>query len=788
MSDIPSEAYPQKVEAHTGAIVPAMTQEGPNGFKFGEQVLFMRLGKVLTSHLDGNRLLMECETRGSLNRTAQTHETRMHQSLQTGETGACMVEIHCWSPAIFRVRFSEITLPREEPAFPEPQARMLVGVPDESMSISFEEDEHHIMLRTGEIAVRIHKDCLLIEAFDAEGQLFWQQCRSELFTSDIFDMAIAHHDGTSACFESFMLAPQEDIYGLGERFDHVARRGKAVDFWNKDAIGTSNTRSYINVPFLLSTRGYGLFLNSSSRTEWEVGTLEASALGFGVEDAMMDYFIIHGPTPAEILYRYSTLTGFSPTPPIWSFGLWMSRNSYWSWDVVHDVAQGIRSRGIPADVLHLDTAWFQEDWNCDLRFSDDRFADPATHMQRLRDEGFRVSLWQYNFVPARENNINFREGVEKGYFALDEHGKPYTFGVGDNLVWGKDVVIDFSNPRATGWYTEQIQQLIQLGAATIKTDFGEGIPADASYQRIEGRKFHNLYSLVYNSAIAEAIHQVSGEYIVWARSGTAGSQRYPVHWGGDSQCNWSGLAGTVRGALSMGLSGFPFFSHDIGGFIGRPSSELYIRWAQFGLFSSHARCHGCGNDNSREPWTFGDDAYRIFAQYDRLRYRLLPYLYHQSLSASHTAKPVVRALIIDYPHDRNVWHIDDQYLFGDALLVAPVLAPMAEATRRTLYLPAGVWIDYWSKEVLHSRGEWIVREIDLQTMPIYVKAGSIIPYGEEKQSTGNEIGSIALLEVYRGAAGALQYDDGVTRFDACLEDGALSLTCFADVPPVDYFG
>jgi alpha-D-xyloside xylohydrolase len=307
-----------------------------------------------------------------------------------------------------------------------------------------------------------------------------------------------------------------------------------------------------------------------------------------------------------------------------------------------------------------------------------------------------------------------------------------------------------------------------MGAATIKTDFGEGIPEDGVFKNIEGRRFHNLYTLVYNSTIAEAIREETGEHIVWARSGTAGSQRYPVHWGGDSQCSWAGLAGTLKGGLSLGLSGFAFFSHDIGGFIGRPSPELYVRWAQLGLFSSHSRCHGAGNTNSREPWSFGEEAERIFKKYDTLRYRLLPYIYDQALKCSRTAKPMLRHLVLEYPDDPNVRGLEDEYMFGDSFLVAPVLAPLDETRQRRLYLPAGVWVDYWTKETIESRGEWINRPVDLETMPLYVKAGSVIPYGEEKQSTNNEIGSIVLLEAYRGADGALDYNDGQTAFQATV--------------------
>jgi alpha-D-xyloside xylohydrolase len=248
--------------------------------------------------------------------------------------------------------------------------------------------------------------------------------------------------------------------------------------------------------------------------------------------------------------------------------------------------------------------------------------------------------------------------------------------------------------------------------------------------------------------VAEAIKEISGENIVWARSGTAGSQRYPIHWGGDSQCSFEGLSGTLRAALSIGLSGFAFFSHDIGGFIGRPSPELYVRWAQLGLFSSHSRCHGAGDFNSREPWSFGEEAERIFRKYAKLRYSLLPYIYEQAEKCCRTAKPMLRALLVEYPEDRNVWHIDDQYLFGDSFLIAPVLEPLEITARRSLYLPAGIWYDYWTKEVIHSTGMWIEREVDLETMPIYVKLGAVLKYASDRPSTFNRVGDIVKAEAY----------------------------------------
>jgi alpha-D-xyloside xylohydrolase len=786
MPEITSESYPQKIDSRSMLTERVLT--GPGAFKWGENIVFWRVSRLLSLAPSENTLRLLCETKPFLNRTCWTHETSMHQFAEDKENqpSTLNVEIAFWSKHVFRVQFSRDPIPTTPP-FPPPEARMLIGEPEASFELAVAEIEGGWVARTAAVVLHVDQTPFRLWATDVHDRVFWQQRLSDLFTADIFDMAIAEHRGEVACFESFALGGHEEIFGLGERFDHVPRTGKNVDFWNKDAIGTSSQRTYINVPFLLSTQGYGLFLNTSCHTEWEIGTLNAFSLGFAVEDCAMDYFVIHGPQPADILLRYCELTGFSPTPPVWSFGLWMSRNSYLSWDVVHEVADGLRQRGIPTDVLHLDTAWFKEDWNCDLRFSMERFADPERHLAQLREQGFRVSLWQYNFVPPRENNCNYREGRAKGYFAKDSAGEVFKHPAERKGSWMDDAIIDFSNPGAVAWYAAQIEALMRLGASSIKTDFGEGIPEEAVYQNINGRRFHNLYSLVYNSVIAKAIKRVTGEDIVWARSGTAGSQRYPLHWGGDSQCSFAGLAGTLRAALSIGLSGFPFFSHDIGGFIGRPSSELFIRWAQFGLFSSHARCHGCGNENSREPWTFGEQANEIFKSYAILRYRLLPYLYDQARRCSRTAKPMVRALVIDYPEDRNVWPLQDQYLLGDAILIAPVLRSLAESPVRDIYLPAGRWIDFWTKQSIDSRGEWITRAVDLATMPMYVKAGTVLPYGEERLTTHNSIGPIVELEVYAGAVGRLDYEDAEKCFTASWDGSKLDLNGLQPKPRVTVY-
>ena len=307
------------------------------------------------------------------------------------------------------------------------------------------------------------------------------------------------------------------------------------------------------------------------------------------------------------------------------------------------------------------------------------------------------------------------------------------------------MIIDFSNPEARKWYSEKIKGLMDIGASAIKTDFGEGIPEDAVYHSIDGKHVHNLYSLVYNSTVFNA----SNENIVWARSGTAGSQRYPLHWGGDSQCSFAALSGTLRAALSLGLSGIPFFSHDIGGFIGTPDDELYIRWAQLGLFSSHSRCHGVGDNAHREPWYFSNEALEIFRFYDKLRYSLMPYIYSQAKKCTETGLPMMRALYLEYPGDRNTRFIDDEYLFGESLLIAPVLKPLSKSKTRDIYLPKGIWHDYFTKERIVSEGKWITREIDLKTMPIYVKDGTVLEYCSADTCLADGMGKIVKTEKWQ---------------------------------------
>ena len=741
MNDISEKEYPQASKG--GA---AQAPGAAEGFD-RHGAIHNRPGRIEAWERTGEGLLLRTETRAKKSCLVYTHETSMHQFQGAEPTlDRLYVRLTLFRPDIFRVTVS----PEPDPADPfaglPEEGRMLIGKP-EPVSFQVTEEGEALILRTEKMVLTIEKETARISAAFNDGQEFFAQCRTEFFTADIFDLAIADTYGQQAAFEAIELEQDELIYGLGERFDSVVRNGRPVDFHNKDAIGTTSRRTYANIPFYLSTRGYGLFLNSGARTCWEVATTDQGAVYFSVEEPRMDYFVIAGPTPRQILKGYCCLTGFAPLPPLWSFGLWMSRNSYTSWEIVEDIGAKVRENDIPCDVLHVDTAWFRRDWDCDLKFSPERFPEPQKHMADLARKGFHVSLWQYNFIPPNEGNTHYQEAVAHGYLAKDADGRPYQLPETCRGSWTDDVIVDFSNPEAREWYAAKIKRLIEMGAGAIKTDFGEGIPEEAHYHSIQGKHFHNVYSLVYNSVVFRATKEVRGDEIVWARSGTAGSQRYPLHWGGDSQCTFEALAGTLRGALSAGISGIPFFSHDIGGFIGLPDDELYVRWAQLGLFSSHSRCHGAGDHTHREPWAFSKEACDIFRFYDKLRYSLMPYIYSEAEKCTQTGLPMMRALVLEYPDDPNVRHIEDQYLFGDSLLIAPVLKPLRKTRERRVYLPKGVWHDYFTHERIDSTGMWIRRPVDLATMPIYVRGGTILRYCASDRTLYDGMGQI-LREEY----------------------------------------
>ena len=537
----------------------------------------------------------------------------------------------------------------------------------------------------------------------------------------------------------FMLSPGERIYGCGESFTSLNKVGQKVNISVVDPQGPETDGMYKPVPFYFSNRGYGIFMHTSAPTTADFGASYIGAQRLFMGDETMDFFVFFG-EPKEILDKYTNVTGKSPMLPLWTFGTWMSRISYFSQKEGLEIAHQLRANRIPADVIHFDTGWFGVDWQCDYEFAKDRFKDPVGMLKTLKKDGFHTCLWQLPYFTPK--NRYFHELVVGGMAVRNANG----------TLNYEDAVLDLSNPKTVSWYQDKIAHLIKQGVGVIKCDFGEAAPYDGLYASGKtGFYEHNLYPLRYNKALWEAVKANSAdqEGVIWARSAWAGSQRFPLHWGGDAATNEIGsvgMMGDLRGGLSFGLSGFSFWSHDMGGFVTQSPDDLYRRWLPFGFLSSHTRAHGAP---PTEPWFISKDFTDAFRANAEMKYQLMPYVYAQAKDCSEKGLPMVRALFVEFPHDAGAWLVEDEYMFGSQLLVAPLLE---SGSSRTVYLPKGKWIDYQSGKVYEGGYQEIsiptAQEVKAyaeasgsatvsQPLPciILVKDGSLIPQVPVAQST-----------------------------------------------------
>jgi len=581
-----------------------------------------------------------------------------------------------------------------------------------------------------------------VELRDAQGRLLTRTNQSADLPATLvpalpFSFVRRSSDYSRSVAASFYLSAGEKLFGCGESFTRLDKRGQKVILWSNDANGVETERMYKPIPFFLSSRGYGMFVHSSSPMTFDMGASFHAANNLLVGDDDLDLFVFLG-EPKDILDEYTKLTGKAAMPPLWSFGLWMSRITYLSEEQVRTVASKLRQNRIPDDVIHIDTGWFETDWRCDYQFSKSRFKDPAKMIADLKQDGFHISLWQLPyFVPK---NTLFPEIVQRGLYVKDSKG---------NLPY-EDAVLDFSNPDTVKWYQEKIGGLIKMGVGAIKVDFGEAAPLTGVYASGRtGFYEHNLYPLRYNQVVADITRQISGENIIWARSAWAGSQRYPLHWGGDSGTLDQSMLSQLRGGLSFGLSGFTFWSHDIGGFAARTPEDLYRRWLPFGVLTSHSRCHGMP---PKEPWEYGEAFMDGFRRTVELKYKLMPYVYAQAKDSSERGLPIVRALFVEFPNDPGSWTVEDEYLFGSDILVAPLFE--TAATGRDVYLPPGQWIDYQTGKTYG--GGWHGVQAGAIPVVMMVREGAVVPHIKLAQSTKDMDWANLDLVVYATSAPSAQ--------------------------------
>ncbi|MDO4356613.1 MAG: alpha-xylosidase [Clostridia bacterium] len=571
--------------------------------------------------------------------------------------------------------------------------------------------------------------------------------------------AMAHmtDDATGKCYmtDQLDLSVGECIYGLGERFTPFVKNGQVVEMWNGDG-GTASELAYKNVPFYVSNRGYGVLVDSPADVAYEVGSENVERVEFSTEAETIRYFVFAGPTPKEAVARYVKLTGMPALPPAWSFGLWLSTSFTTNYDeaTTSSFIQGMADRDIPLHVFHFDCFWMKGYQWCDFEWDADTFPNPEAMLKRYHDRGLHVCVWINPYIA--QNSKLFDEAMERGYLIRRSDGS----------VWQTDLwqagmgIVDFTNPEACRWYQAQLQRLIDMGVDCFKTDFGERIPVrDVCYfDGSDPQRMHNYYTFLYNRTVFGVLerNRGKGEATLFARSGTAGSQQFPVHWGGDNSAHYVSMAETLRAGLSLAASGFAFWSHDISGFELTAPAHVYKRWCQFGMLSSHSRLHG--NQSYRVPWLFDDEASEVLARFVKLKCRLMPYLYAKAVEAHEQGVPVMRPMFMEFPDDPAVDYLDRQYMLGDSLLVAPVFS---EDGRVRFYLPEGTWTHLLDGHQLRG-GRWYEEQYDFFSLPLFLRQNCVLPVGADDHRV------------------AYDYAAGATYLVGHFEEGARSMMTIPD--------
>ncbi|WP_105624702.1 alpha-xylosidase [Cronobacter malonaticus] len=585
--------------------------------------------------------------------------------------------------------------------------------------VELRDTNHYAELQSGALSVRVTKGENWALDFLRDGErITGSQVKNNGYVQD-------SNTGGSYMFERLDLGVGETVYGLGERFTALVKNGQTVETWNRDG-GTSTEQAYKNIPFYLTNRGYGVLVNHPECVSFEVASEKVSKVQFSVAGEYLEYFVIDGPTPKAVLDRYTRFTGRPALPPAWSFGLWLTTSFTTNYDeeTVNRFIDGMAERELPLHVFHFDCFWMKAFQWCDFEWDPATFPDPEGMLKRLKARGLKICVWINPYIGQK--SPLFREGMEKGYLLKRPNGAVWQW---DKWQPGQGIV-DFTNPAACAWYAGHLKRLVGMGVDCFKTDFGERIPTDVVWHSgADPQKMHNHYAFIYNELVWNVLKETVGEEeaVLFARSASVGAQQFPVHWGGDCYANYESMAESLRGGLSIGLSGFGFWSHDIGGFENTAPAHVYKRWCAFGLLSSHSRLHG--SKSYRVPWAYDDEACDVVRHFTQLKCRLMPYLYRQSVSAHECGTPVMRAMMLEFPDDPACDYLDRQYMLGDSVLVAPVFS---EAGDVAFYLPPGRWTHLWHNDELDGGG-WHKQRHDFLSLPVYVRDNTLLALGNNEQ-------------------------------------------------------
>lgn len=604
----------------------------------------------------------------------------------------------------------------------------------EAIPIDAKETEEDVIVISGNIKLEIRKSDFTMtyykKAIGSDGSEKWVKITDskgkdlamvkENFRGQPYDL-----DGDTKntyMRQNLSITVNEHIYGTGERFTAFVKNGQTVNIENKDG-GTSSDQAYKNIPFYISDKGYGVFVAHPEPFEFELASENVVKCEFAVAGGYLDYYVIAGNSMKDVLVNYTDLTGKPTLPAPWTFGLWLSTSFTTDYDeaTVMSFIDGMLDRDIPLRTFHFDCCWMRDFHWSDFIWDEKVFPDPAGLISRIKAKGINVCVWTNPYI-AQGNGI-FEEGVENGYFVKRTNGDVWQYD-----MWQPGMaLVDFTNPAAYRWFQEKLTTLLDMGIDAIKSDFGERIPKEGVvyYDGSDPKKMRNYYTYLYNKCTFEIMEEKlgKGNGMLFARSATAGGQKFPVHWGGDCWSDYESMEESIRGGLSLLMSGFGYWAHDIGGFEQTSTADVYKRWVGFGLLSSHSRLHG--SSSYRVPWLYDEEAVDVVRFFTKLKATLMPYIYKTAVETSKSGIPMARAMVLEYTDDRNVAYLDKQYMLGDNLLVAPIFN---DESRAEFYLPEGDWTDFFSGEG-YEGGKWYTETMGYCDIPLMVKEGAVVAIG-----------------------------------------------------------
>ena len=612
---------------------------------------------------------------------------------------------------------------------------------EEPVNAVIEENDETVSFTSGKLTARVQKgENWRVDYVAEDGRVL----TSSAFRS--MGRALDKDTGKTYMSDSLMLDVGECVYGLGERFAAYVKNGQSIDMWNADG-GTASEQTYKNIPFYMTNRGYGVFVEDTSDVSFEVASEKVERVQFSAEGETIVYDVIYGGTPKAVLDGYTALTGRPALMPAWSFGLWLSTSFTTNYDekTATSFIQGMADRDIPLSVFHFDCFWMKGFNWCDFTWDEETFPDPVGMLKRYHDRGLHLCCWINPYIG--QASPLFREGMEHGYLLKKTNGD----------VWQTDLwqagmgILDVTNPDARAWYCDHLRKILRMGVDCLKTDFGERIPVRdiAYYDGKDPLHMHNYYTFLYNKMVFDLLKEErgEGEAILFARSATAGSQQFPVHWGGDNSASYVSMAETLRAGLSMSHSGFGFWSHDISGFEQTAPADVYKRWAAFGLLSSHSRLHG--SSSYRVPWLFDEESCDVVRKFTRLKCRLMPYLYGAAVEAHEHGTPMMRPMMLEFPDDPACDTLDRQYMMGESLLVAPVFHADSHVD---YYLPDGLWTSLLDGRKVQG-GHWQKETHDFLSLPLMVRPGTVLPMGKQDDRPDYDYTDGLELHVYQLAEG-----------------------------------